>query len=115
MAISNSLILSNLSGKLGRELVFKQYGGKTVVSKYPNMSRRKFSARQRQLQDTMAEANYHTRAILRDEQLKMQAQLRLNVTSNRLYTALIKEYFTKVWPTIEPPVEKKAKMRRKSR
>jgi hypothetical protein len=33
----------------------------------------------------------------------MEAQLRLNVTSNRLYTALIKEYFTNVWPTVEAP------------
>jgi len=63
----------------------------------------------------MAEANYHTRAILRDEQLKMQAQLRLNVPSNRLYTALIKEYFANVWPTVEAPVEKKVKTRKKSR
>jgi hypothetical protein len=115
MANTNSLILGNLSGQLGRELVFKQYGNKTVVSKYPNMSNRKFSSRQRQLQNTMAEANYHTRAILADDQLRMQAQLRLNVTSNRLYTALIKEYFTNVWPTIEAPVEKKVKTRRKSR
>ena len=115
MAISNSLLLSNLSGQLGREIVFKQYGDKTVVSKYPDISKRKFSSRQKQLQNTMAEANYHTRAILGDKQLRMEAQLRLNVTSNRLYTALIKEYFTNVWPTIEAPVEKKVKTRRKSR
>ena len=107
MAISNSLILSNLSGKLGKELVFKQYGDKTVVSKYPNMSNRKFSSRQKELQNTMAEANYRTKTIMADEQLRMQAQLRLNVTSNRLYTALIKEYFANVWPTIQAPVEKK--------
>ena len=115
MAISNNLLHYNLSGHLGRQLVFKQYGNKTVVSKYPDMSRRKFSARQKQLQDTMAEANYNARTILADKKSRMEAQLRLNVTSNRLYTALIKEYFTNVWPTIEPPVEKKTKMRGKSR
>ena len=115
MAISNSLILSNLSGQLGKQLVFKQYGDKTVVSKYPDMSNRKFSPRQKQLQNTMAEANYHTRTILRDDKIRTEAQLRLNVTSNRLYTALIKEYFTNVWPTIKPPVEKKVKTPKKSR
>jgi len=78
-----------------------------VVSKYPNMSNRKFSSRQKELQNTMAEANYRTKTIMADEQLRMQAQLRLNVTSNRLYTALIKEYFANVWPTIQAPVEKK--------
>ena len=115
MAISNNLLHFNLSGHLGRQLVFKQYGNKTIVSKYPDMSKRKFSARQKQLQETMAEANYTARTILADEQLRMEAQLRLNVTSNRLYTALIKEYFTDVWPTIEPPVEKKTKKQSKSR
>jgi len=115
MATSNSLFLKNLSGQLGKQVVFKQYGHKTVVSKYPDMSKRKFSPRQKQLQNTMADANYHTRTILADKQLRMEAQLRLNVTSNRLYTALIKEYFANVWPTIEAPVEKKVKTRRKSR
>jgi len=115
MAISNSLILGNLSGRLGKELVFKQYGGKTVVSKYPDMSNRKFSSRQKQLQNTMAEANYHARTILIDEELRKEAQLRLNVTSNKLYTALIKEYFADIWPTIEAPVEKEVKKRKKSR
>ena len=64
---------------------------------------------------TMAEANYHTRIILASEQLRTEAQIRLNVTSNRLYTALIKEYFTNIWPTIKAPVEKILKTGRKSR
>ena len=115
MAISNSLLLNSLSGHVGREIVFKQYGDKTVVSKYPNMSNRKFSPRQKQLQNTMAEANYNARTILTNKKLRREAQLRLNVTSNKLYTALIKEYFTDVWPTIEAPVEKKVTTRRKSR
>jgi len=39
MAISNSLLLKELSGQLGKQLVFRQYGDKTVVSKYPDNSR----------------------------------------------------------------------------
>jgi hypothetical protein len=35
MAISESLLLKNLSGHIGKELVFKRYGNKTVVAKYP--------------------------------------------------------------------------------
>src|SRR5215471_4356158 len=112
MATNNSLLLNGLSGKVGRELVFKQYGGKSVVCKYPDMSNRKFSSRQKQLQETMAEANYNARSILRDEKLRMKAQIRLNVTSNKLYTALIKEYFTNVWPTVKTPAEKNAKARK---
>ena len=115
MAISNNLLLNKLSGHIGRQIVFKQYGDKTVVSKYPDMSRRKFSKRQKQVQETMADANYHTRTILADEQLRREAQIRLNVTSSKLYTALIKEYFSSVWPTIEPPANTKVKTRAKSR
>ena len=115
MAITNNLLLSNLSGQLGRQLVFKQYRGKTVVSKYPDMSRRKFSAKQKQTQDIMVEANLYTKTILADQQKKMDAQVRLNVTSNRLYTALIKEYFTNVSRTTQPAAEKKTKTQGKSR
>jgi hypothetical protein len=93
MAISESLLLKNLSGHIGKELVFKQYGNKTVVAKYPNMSRRVLSAAQLQVNETMAEANYEARRILADEGLRNAAQVRLNVKRNKLYTALIKEYF----------------------
>ena len=58
MAISESLLLKDLSGQIGKEVVFKQYGNKTVVSKYPNMSRRVLSPAQLRVNETMAEANY---------------------------------------------------------
>ena len=93
MAVSDNLLLKELSGQIGKELVFKQYGDKTVVSKYPDMSRRKLSPAQRQVNETMAEANYEARRILADEGLRNAAQVRLNVKRNKLYTALIKEYF----------------------
>ena len=93
MAISESILLKNLSGHLGKQLVFKQYGDKTVVTKYPDMSRRKLSAKQKKVNETMAEANYAARTILGDEALSSAAQVRLNVTRNKLYTALIRDYF----------------------
>ena len=93
MAISESLMLKNLSGHIGKQIVFKQYGDKTVVSKYPDMSKRKLSAKQLQVNETLAEANYEARTIMADENLRSEAQVRLNVTRNKLYTALIKEYF----------------------
>lgn len=41
----------------------------------------------------MEEANYAAKEILADDELRNAARVRLNVTSNKLYTALIKEYF----------------------
>lgn len=38
MATVKDVIGKNLQGKLGKQLVFKQYGDKTVVTAYPDMS-----------------------------------------------------------------------------
>ena len=93
MARTENFLLKRLSGAIGKEIVFKQYGDKTIVSKYPNMSRRKLSRKQRAVNETMTEANAAAKKIMDDDQAISEAQLRLNVTRNKLYTALIKEYF----------------------
>lgn len=93
MAISENILLKKLSGHIGRQLVVKQYGDKTIISKYPDMSRRKLSPKQILVNETMSEANAQAKMILADESLRNEAQLRLNVTRNKLYTSLIKEYF----------------------
>lgn len=93
MAISKNLIFKNVSGHIGKQIVFKQYGDKTVVSKYPDMSKRKLSPKQLRVNEIMEEANYEARRILANEELRTAAQVRLDVTRNKLYTSLIKEYF----------------------
>jgi hypothetical protein len=93
MAINNSIFLK-LSGQLNKELVFKQYGDKTIVSKYPDMSKRVLTPKQLRTQEIMEEANYKAKHIMANEELSRAAQARLNVTRNKLYTALIKEYFS---------------------
>jgi len=93
MAISENLLLKKLSGHIGRQLVVKQYGDKTIISKYPDMSKRKLSPKQIRVNETMLEANAEAKRILADENLRNEAQVRLNVTRNKLYTSLIKEYF----------------------
>ena len=93
MAISNSFLLQKLSGHIGKQIVFKQYGDKTVVSKYPDMSKRVLSPKQLRVNETMAGANYKAKHIMANEELRKEALLRLNVTRNKLYTALVKEYF----------------------
>ncbi len=96
MAISENFLFKKLSGHVGKQIVFKQYGDKTVVSKYPDMSKRKLSPKQLRVNEIMEEANDDAKRILADEELRNAAQVRLNVTRNRLYTALIKEYFKNV-------------------
>jgi valyl-tRNA synthetase len=93
MAISNNLLMKLVSGQMNKEIVFKQYGDKTVISKYPDMSKRVLSPKQNQILERMQDANYAVREIMANEELASAAQVRLNVTRNKLYTALIKEYF----------------------
>jgi hypothetical protein len=57
------------------------------------MGNRKLSTKQKEVNKTMANANYWARGIILNEELRAAAQVRLNVTRNKLYTALIREYF----------------------
>ena len=93
MATTKNIMMKKSSGNIDKQLVFKTYGEKTVISKYPNMSRVKRSEKQKRMNDMMEAANEAAQQVLDDDTLKMEAQVRLNVTSNRLYNALIKEYF----------------------
>jgi hypothetical protein len=93
MATSNNVLLKKMTGHIGKQLVVRQYGDQTVVSKYPDMSRRKLSPKQVKVNETMSKANYRARGIIANETMRNEAQLRLNVTRNKLYTALVREYF----------------------
>lgn len=116
MAISENILLARLSGALGKQLVIKQYGDKTVVCKYPDKSRRKPSARQIQNRQLMDDANAAAKTILADEEMRNAAQVRLNVTRNKLYTSLVREYFLTMKAAAAPVVESIPKsMARRSR
>jgi vacuolar-type H+-ATPase subunit E/Vma4 len=58
------------------------------------MRRRKLSSAQKNNQAMMEAANETAQMIMADEALRHAAQIRLNVTTNKLYTALIREYFS---------------------
>jgi hypothetical protein len=93
MAISTNPLLSSTRGGFNKQIVIRQLGGKTILCGYPDMSDVKFSPKQLQTQDRMRDANEYAQDILADETLRNAAQVRLNVLRNKLYTALIKEYF----------------------
>lgn len=93
MAISKNILLHKLSGHIGKQFVVKQYGEKTVLAGFPDLSNREFTPKQKRNQALMTEANEEAQRIMADEEMRDRAQVRLNVTRNKLYTALIKEYF----------------------
>ena len=95
MAISKSLLLQGLSGTIGKQIVFRNYGSKLIVSAYPDMSDRILSPKQKRRTLIMKKANVELKAIKADVQLRNAAQLRLNVPSNKLHHALLKELLLK--------------------
>jgi hypothetical protein len=75
--VRKNSVLEALSGALGKELVFKQYKDKTVVSKFPDMSKVKTSERQRQQRDLMPQANAYASAVKRDPALRAEYEKHL--------------------------------------
>ena len=85
--------MAGMKGTLAKQVVFRQRNGKTIVSAYPDMSERVLSPRQLKVNETMTRANRYAKAIIDNEQKRQEAQLRLDLPSNRLYTALVREFF----------------------
>ena len=63
-------ILKNLHGAIGKTIVVKQYGSKTIVTAYPNMSRVKRSSTQKRNSKLFKEAVAYAQSINRDEKKK---------------------------------------------
>jgi len=58
MAISeNNYVTNGLTGAVGKEFVFKQFNGKTLVTKYPDRSQVKYNKKQTRFQKIFAKAS----------------------------------------------------------
>jgi hypothetical protein len=95
MAYSNAaVILHKMRGAIGKQIVVKQYGNKTVITAYPDMSNVKPSKLQRQKRKTFAAAIEYAQSIIRDP-VKKAAYARKLKKGVRVYNAAIKEYLSK--------------------
>jgi hypothetical protein len=95
MARSRSnLITRGLKGQLGKELVFKQYGKKTVVSRYPDMSHVKPSTLQKEKRSRFAEAVAYAQRINNDPVLKAQYKKKVK-KKQTVYHYALQEYLKK--------------------
>lgn len=71
MAISkDNVVTHSLSGKVGN-VIFKNYGDKTIISKYPDMSKVKKSAKQLKNQDLFSYAHHYAKGIIADPAKKL--------------------------------------------
>jgi hypothetical protein len=95
MAISKNFLLRGVRGTINKQIVIREVGGKVILSAYPDMDDRKLSPKQLRRNEIMRQANEELRAIKADKQQRDAAQLRLNVPSNKLHHALLKELLLK--------------------
>jgi hypothetical protein len=90
--LKRNSLLSSLQGTIGKEIIFKQYADKTVVSKYPDMSKVKTSKRQRAQRDLLKEANAYASAAKRDPKLRKKYEKKLKPGESVFHKAK-KEFF----------------------
>ena len=96
MAIVNNLIMQFASGSIGKELVFKRYHDKTVVTRMPDMSKRVLSEKQKEANERMRLANIYAKAWYKIEEERIRARIRLKLPAHKsLFHAMVKEYLDK--------------------
>ena len=93
--LSKNSVLTGISGTVAKELVFKQYADKTVVSKYPDMSQVKPSELQKEQRNLMKEANAYASMVKRDPKLRAQYQKKLKAGESVFHKAK-REFFEKM-------------------
>lgn len=90
----NNPLLQGVSGKIGGQLVIKQYSYGTVISAMPDMSKVKKSRLQKIAQQKFAEAVAYARSISRNP-LKKAAYAKKLEKGKSVYHAAIQEFYKK--------------------
>ena len=95
MAQSNSsILLHTLRGAIGKQIVVKQYGNKTVITAYPDMSGIKPSKLQKQKRKNFSAAIEYACSIVNDPVKKAGYAKKLKKGA-RVYNAAIKEFLSR--------------------
>jgi len=88
---TKNIILHQLRGQIGKQLVVKQYGNKTVVTRYPDMSQVKPSPLQTKRRKVFAKAVAYARGINNDPQQKIRYAKKAK-RGQSVYHYALKEY-----------------------
>jgi hypothetical protein len=90
----NSLLLHNVRGQIGKQIVVRKYGKNTVISAYPDMSNIKPSRLQKEKRKSFAEAVAYARAINNDPVKKALYKKKVK-KGQRVFNYAIKEFLRK--------------------
>ncbi len=91
MVSTGNPLLTGVSGRM-KNIVVKQYTGKTVITGVPDMSRRKLSPKQKEANLQMRLAIMSAKSITANPGLKQRACERLGVPANKVFRALVKQF-----------------------
>ena len=92
MARADNYITDGIRGQVGKKLVFKRYKNKTIISKFPDMSRVKPSKAQKKKRTVFAKAVLYAQSILGNPKLKAAKDKERRKKGRTLYHHLIGEY-----------------------
>lgn len=93
--LAKNSLLTGLTGHIGKQLVIKHYGDKTVVTAYPSMpNKKKISALQALKRNRFKDAVAYAQNIRRDLKLKEEYQKKIK-PGESVYHYAIKEYLQK--------------------
>ncbi len=87
----NSILLHGVRGQIGKQIVVKQYGKKTVVTAYPDMSKVKPSKQQKEKRKKFAQAVAYARGI-NNNPMKKALYAKKVKKRQTVYHYAIKEY-----------------------
>jgi len=102
--IQTSPIFKDFRGSVNRHLLFRQCGGKTVVSQFPNRSRVIYSDQQKQAQKRFSEAVDFARVVIKEPGLRDTYSIKASLLGFRsAWNVAIAEFMS------EKPLEVKKK------
>ena len=107
MAIHTSPIFSDFRASVNRQLLLRQRGSKTVISKFPDRSKVIYSERQKQAQKRFSEAVSFARVVIKEPGLKDIYRIKASLLGFRsAWNLAIAEFMSN-----EPLTVKKRKIR----
>ena len=93
--VVRNILLKGLQGSIGKSLVFRYVGGKTIVSLYPQQPKKPATEKQRRHRELFKLAVRFAQEVQRDERRLQFYKDRMRKGKN-LFPYLIKEFFSQM-------------------
>lgn len=91
----DNVVMQGASGKIGRNLVFRQKGDQTIIARRPRETAggRPISEKQFRVQERFLDASLYAKKAIKDDELKAAYKAKANINQTA-YNVAFKDYFT---------------------